>query len=284
MKRFGRVTMLVLLMVVMMHSVVFAAGTLKLVESYPKDGSKNAALDNFGVKLYFNEDIYSDDAHKSINDDCFVIKDENGKVVPTVVVYSPKEKNMALVLAKQDGKSKKSKDAVIEQDTKYTLTISKKLQAVNGDQMAKAESITFKTLNQSRTSMVSVGLMVVMFAGIFIASSRAAKRELKKKIQEEKVNPYKVAKETGKSVEDVVAADQKAKKKKAEREEWRAILAEDDDDVQDTNKRVKGPRPISAGGSTYITGRKAIAEKKEAAAKAKGTTNSKQKAKKKRKK
>ena len=42
---------------------------------------------------------------------------------------------------------------------------------------------------------------------------------------------------------------------------------DDDDDYEDEdngNYKVKGPKPVSAGGSSFITGRKAIAEAKRA--------------------
>ncbi|MEG1584536.1 MAG: hypothetical protein RR361_05750, partial [Anaerovorax sp.] len=77
------------------------------------------------------------------------------------------------------------------------------------------------------------------------------------------------AKETGKPVEEVMAqlAKEKAKAEaKAKRRSGGNGSNEEDDDedeevVVSNNKRVKGPRPISAGGSTYVTGRKAAAEK-----------------------
>ena len=49
----------------------------------------------------------------------------------------------------------------------------------------------------------------------------------------------------------------KAAKHSADEEEYEEI-------VDNGNHRVKGPRPISASGSTYITGRKAAAEARKA--------------------
>ncbi len=266
MKTISRVIAIAILIVMATCTFSFA-GTLKLVDTYPEKDSHNAAIDNFGVKLYFNEDIYSADRDMSANEKAIVMYDEGGKEVPIVVMYSPKEKNMVLVLAKQNIKGETGKQAKIEQDTKYTVKISKALEAANGDKLAKAEAVSFKTMNSSRSNLISMLMMGAMFAGILIVSSRKMKKELKKKVQEETVNPYKVAKETGKSVEEVVAADQKAKKKKAERQAWRTFVEEEEKTKED-NKRVKGPRPISAGGSTYKTGRKALAKKQAEEARA----------------
>lgn len=267
MKTFSRVVAIALLIVMATCSLAFA-GTLELVDTYPEKDSHNAAIDNFGVKLYFNENIYGADMDMSVNEKAIVMHDEDGKEVPTIVMYSPKEKNMILVLAKQNTKGEKGEQVKIAQDMKYTVKISKDLQAANGDKLKKAEAVSFKTMNQSRSTMISMAMMGIMFAGIFIVSSRNMKKDLKKKIQEETVNPYKVARETGKTVEEVVAADQKAKQKKAEKEAWRAFSAEEDDDASSDSKHVKGPRPISAGGSTYITGRKALAKKQAEEARA----------------
>ena len=90
-----------------------------------------------------------------------------------------------------------------------------------------------------------------------------------------KVNPYKVAKETGKSIEEIVEKDKKNKEKKAAREakmeakheaELAAaraklikkgeISADDDTNESSDVKRVKGPRPISAAGSKYVNGKR----------------------------
>ena len=275
MKRLGAIISLSLLIVLMAVSTCFA-GTFTLEDSYPRDGDTNKAIDNFGVKLYFNEDVLSKE-NEAANKKCFVIKDAEGNKVPTLVVYSPKEEGLVMVLADYN-----NKDFVIQQDTEYTLSISEDFVAANGDVLGESTKITFKTLNQSRAMTVNMVLMGVMFAGMFFFSSKSMKKEQEKRQQEEKVNPYKVAKETGKSVEEIVAKDQKAKEKKRKAEARKAArdagteIAEED--IDPDNYRVKGPRPISEGNSTYKTGRKALAEekkRKEAAAKAKGTTKPK---------
>jgi hypothetical protein len=129
-------------------------------------------------------------------------------------------------------------------------------------------------------------MMGVMMVGMIVFTSLSAKRQLKKQEEEEKtrpdakVNPYKEAKKTGKSVEDVVAKTEKEKEKaraKAEknsggRQQAGANAADNEGDLQNDTRRVTGPRPISAAGSTYVTGRKAQAEKEKEKAAAKAAT------------
>ena len=53
--------------------------------------------------------------------------------------------------------------------------------------------------------MISMGMMVVMFGGIMIISARSAKKAAEEEFKkQDKVNPYKESKKTGKSVEEIV--------------------------------------------------------------------------------
>jgi hypothetical protein len=117
-------------------------------------------------------------------------------------------------------------------------------------------------------SMVMMGVMVV---GMVYFTSRTAKKEAEKaKVEkEEAVNPYKLAKETGKSVEEIVALEQKKKEKKAQKDAKKQRQKEENKvEISKDNKRVSKRRPISEGGSEYKTGRAAIAARKAAAEKA----------------
>ena len=97
-------------------------------------------------------------------------------------------------------------------------------------------------------------------AGMIFYTTRATKKAMEKENQakgkSETVNPYKEAKRTGKSVEEIVAKDQQRKAKEAAaREKQRAREAEIEATLEEepvsSNKRVSGPKPISAAGSTY---------------------------------
>ncbi len=276
MKKAGRVLSIVLLLVMLASSLTFAA-TLELEDTYPKNGYKNAAIDNFGIKLYFNQDVASKE-YRELNDACFTITDEEGNHVPLIAVYSEEEEGLVLVLA-----DVMSDDYNITENTKYKLTISQEFTASNGETLGEDTVVELTTLNQSKASKVNMLLMVVMFASIMLFSNRQTTKKEEEIEVEEKINPYKVAKETGKSVEEVIEEDrrnkakQAAKKAKKEAKENKYLDMYDDDDEEETSgsdsyhQRVKAPRPISDGGSTYITGRKAAYEK----ARQRGTTNPK---------
>ena len=287
----------VCLLVIMLSAVPGFAGNLQVDLSNPKDGDTGMAKDNLGVKLYFNQDMYSKKYNKA-NEKCFSITDEKGKEIPIIVVFNSKKgyENQVLVLEDTNSKYK------VEQEMTYTLHIDEKLVSATGDTLsdkALAESdISFTTVNQSKTNMINMLMMVAMIVVMIFFTIRGSKKEAEKNPKkEEKVNPYKEAKRTGKSVEEIVAKDEKAKAKRAakeakiaeeearEREAEEARAAEEEARLAAAGrKRVSRPRPISEGGSAYVTGRKALAEKKaaeEEARRAAGTTNPKHKGKKK---
>ena len=263
MKRAGAILSLVALIVVFSTSLCFA-GTLTLEKTYPEDGSKGASIENLGVKLYFSSNLTSNVAE--VNKDVFALYDAEGKKLPTKVLYPDKEDGVVLVLldstadANKDGKP----DVVVQGNSEYKLTISKDLVDDKGNVLGTDQTVTFTTLNQNANMMVNMGMMVVMFGGMMVFSLKSAKKDGEEAAKrEEKVNPYKEAKRTGKSVEEIVEKDQKEKAKKAAKEAAKA--AKESEEWIDVNTyRVKSPRPISAGGGSYITGRKAAAEAKKA--------------------
>ena len=122
-------------------------------------------------------------------------------------------------------------------------------------------------------NMVNMAMMFVMFGGIMILSLRQNNEkeddEPKEEPKEQAFNPYKEAKRTGKSVQEVIAAHEKEQAKKAAKAAKKAakhsVDEEEYEEIEDNgNYRVKSPRPISASGSTFITGRKAEAEARKA--------------------
>ncbi|HHU17188.1 MAG TPA: hypothetical protein GXZ70_03035 [Clostridiales bacterium] len=279
MKRAGIILSLSILMFLMSFSVCFAAG-LQLLDSYPRNGSDDSTLENVVVKLYFNEDVSAEEV-QAANKGAFKFTDEEGNELPLRILY-PKNKDEIWVLVNQR----------LESDSQYKLEISSDLRVPNGDTLGEDQTVEFKTRNTSTDTTVNMALMGIMMVGMIIFTSISTKRALKKeeakKTEEQKINPYKVAKETGKPVETIVAKTEKQKQKaKARAERRNRKLASQDGKSEEEkndngNKRVKGPRPISAAGSTYVTGRKAKAEKerelaaaKAAAKAAAGTTRPK---------
>ena len=79
MKKIGAIFTLAALVLVMSISVCFAdSGQLVLNDSYPRDGSTGASIENLGVKLYFDGDMSEEKAGKT-NDGVFQLYDSEGK-------------------------------------------------------------------------------------------------------------------------------------------------------------------------------------------------------------
>jgi len=293
MKRIGAIVSLSLLIVLLVSTTLCFAADLEIIDTYPKEAQHNLQPTNCGVKLWFSENMYAPENFDVVSK-CFKIVDGDGKTVPSTVNWGEKEKNMILVLA--------NKDLVV--NSTYKLYVSDELISANGDALGESMELTFGTRDTSKDMTANMIMMGLMFAGMLFFSSKAMKKQTEKAAKEsdDKVNPYKIAKETGKSVEEVMEKLEKEKQKKAKaqakKNASRKSSDDDDDadyDTDNDNKRVSAARPISAAGSTYITGRKAKAEAKakaaaaakakaEAKAAAKGTTNPKKKSNKSKKK
>ncbi|WP_312647346.1 hypothetical protein [Aminipila sp.] len=281
-RRIGAIVALTLLMVMMTTSLCFA-GTLELEDSYPRNGDKGMQVENSGVKLYFNQNMINKN-NEAANLKCVKLTDSKGKKLPLRILYSPKEKGLVLVLVDKQ---------TLLSDSSYKLSVSGDIMAASGETLGEDVHIKFNTVDTSSSMKANMIMMGIMMVGVIWVSSRSAKRKEEKDKEEaaadDKVNPYKIAKETGKSVEEVVAKDQKEKEKQRRKMEKKLAREakgddyydDDDDEAFNDNKRVKGARPISAGGSSYITGRKAAAEEAARRKAQAGTTKPKNKGKKK---
>ena len=146
MKRAGRILSLVIVTIMLCTAVCFAdsaaAGSFNLVEAYPKDGATGTAMENVGVKLYFDTE-FSEEVLKNKNDKAFQLVDPEGKSLPLMVLYVPKEdvkeegvKGIILVLLDNTGDHS---DVKVESNTEYTLKISKDLVADNGSTLGRPE-------------------------------------------------------------------------------------------------------------------------------------------------
>ncbi len=270
MKRVRNIACIAGMIAIMMTSTVFAEGDLEITGSYPENGQKNMSIENVSVKVQFNKEVGNKE-NQEANNKCFKIVDDEGEQLPIRVYYNPEDASEVLVLA--DTTEMNEEGITVKDNSDYTLQISEEFVADDGSTLGAADDITFRTLNQSRNNMVYMIMMVVMFGGMFFFSSRQMKKHMAEenegKVKEEPFNPYKEAKKSGKSISEVIAEHEKEVAKKAAKEARHAknhAEQEVEKIVEETNGnyRVKGPRPISAGGSSYITGRKAIAEAKKA--------------------
>ena len=268
MKKIGVSICLVLMILFGGCIMAFAADdSLEIVNTYPVDGQKNTTVENLSVKLNFNQSV-SEKSNRELNNRAFTIKGKNGKKIPIRVMYNPKDVKQVMVIAdNHDGINK------IKEDTNYTLHVSKNLISDTGARLGHDVEINFTTMNQKRNTMIYMLMMVVMFGGMFFFTSRSAKKAKEDEFEDKdiKVNPYKEAKRTGKSVEEIVAKQEKEKAKRAERAEKarakreaeEARLAElygEEEELPPGHFRVNAPRPISVAGGKTVSGRKALAE------------------------
>ncbi|MDR1573357.1 MAG: hypothetical protein LBS24_03505 [Clostridiales Family XIII bacterium] len=262
----------------------FAAG-LNLVDNYPEEGSRSSPPINLGIKLFFDRDVSAKEL-RAQNEACFKLSDEEGKSVPLKVLYTETDPTYILVIAEPEDEK-----VGLGSDKEYKFEIAPEFQTIDGSALETQKIITFRTRNTDMDMKVNMVLMGVMFVGMLVFSTISMRRQMKKTASaddKQRVNPYKIAKETGKSVTEVVAQEEKKKQRSAKKNaSANAALAGKDGAAEKSEsatdslrrvKRVKGPRPIAAAGSDYRTGRKAAAEKKareEAERRARGTTKPK---------
>ena len=217
MKRGTLIAVLAAVMVMMCSAFSFAAGGLELVSSYPENGQNNTSIENLGVKLTFSNPINSEEA-KKIDESKFSIVDEEGEQVPIKVLFSDKNDGLVLVVADSNAES----GFIAKNNAEYTLTIDAGLVDNDGNELAKAETVTFRTYNQKVNNMVNMGMMFIMFGGIMFFTMRQNKQKEedekeKKEDPKDAFNPYKEAKRTGKSVEEVMAEQAKKEEKLAKK-------------------------------------------------------------------
>lgn len=271
MKRVGKILSLVTLLVVLSTSFGFA-GTLNLLETYPADGAKGAAIENLSMKLYFDTD-FTEEKIGDANEDVFKLYGPEGKPLPIRVLYPPKEDGVVLVLLDVtydgDGDGKADYPSAVANE-EYRMVISGDLVDDAGNTLGQDKFITFTTINQTLSMAVNMIMMTAMMVGMFFVSSKQTKKameEQRQNMRDDAFNPYKEAKRTGKSVQEVMAQHEKEVARKEAKEARKHKDEDDEYEWIDVNTyRVSKRRPISEGGSTYITGRKAIAEAKKAEA------------------
>ena len=228
MKRIGALVCLIIMMVSVMAPAAFAVEAnsqntgFTLVESIPHDKDEGVSVENLSVKIYFSQDVVpANEKIENKNAKQFKLTDAEGKNIPIKVYYSDKEEGLLMVASNVHSKDARKTNSVIKGDMDYTLTIGKNFQAADGTKLGAEEVVTFKTLDQQKSTTVYMILMAVMMVGMIVFTTKSAKKAAEKEAKESgksaTVNPYKEAKRTGKSVEEIVAKDAARKAKEAER-------------------------------------------------------------------
>lgn len=276
MRRIGIIISLSVLIVLLASSFSFAAG-LTLESTYPEDGQSGFMPVNMAIKLKFSENITSEEA-RTANINCFKITDSKGKPVKFDQLYNAEKYPNEVWLQITEN---------LTDATEYTVKISDELQSTAGNTLDKAVTLNFSTRDTAKDSNGYMVLMVLMIIGMVVFTAWDTKKKLKQesgsKSEEEKVNPYKEAKKTGKSVEEIVA---KAEQQKAQAEKRRAKAGRKQsikeepkkEEAREGVKKVKAKRPISAVGAqtpAKVIAMKEAREKAKAAAEAKAAAKSK---------
>jgi hypothetical protein len=252
MKKVTLIAVLTAVMIMMSAFAGFADDGLQLVASYPEDGQNNTSMENLGVKLTFNHPINSKEA-KEIDTPLFRILDEDGKEIPIMVLFSDKNDGLVLVLADID------EGFQAKNNSEYKLVIGADVIDNEGNTLGADKTITFRTYNQRVNNMVNMAMMFIMFGGITVLTVRQNNNKKeeeeieKEETNKEAFNPYKEAKRTGKTVEEVMAEqakkEEKLAKKRAKKNKGKEAPQEKkiDNCAQYLNNvyHVHAPAPIS---------------------------------------
>ena len=258
-KRIGTIIAAVMVLMIATTAMCFAAD-FSIETTTPENGAKGTTKENLCVKIIFTQEVGNDEAVEA-NKDAFRIVEAGGREIPSLIYYNKDDPRYVLILA-DTTKIPESGDEAIKDNTEYTCIIDSDFRDNAGDTLGEEQKISFTTMNQGQGMIIymvlMVGMMVAMMGLTFYQTKKDAEEEAKQKIKEAGFNPYKEAKETGKTVDQVIAEHEKKNKKNEKKEE--AVKELEDSRRDGEYYRVKKPQPISAAGSTYKTGRKAKAE------------------------
>ncbi len=222
MKKISLIALLTAVMVMISSAVCFAEGGLELLSSYPEEGQKNTSMENLGVKLTFNNPVKSGGG----NDSKFSMVDEDGEKVPVQILFSEKDDGLVLVIADID------KGFVAKNNAEYTLTIDAGLTDTAGNTLAEPKTVSFKTYNQKINTGISMMMMFVMMGGLMFMTMKQQNAQKEEDSTDDSkdaaFNPYKEAKRTGKSVEEIKAAQAKKEAKEAKKKARKNAKADDE--------------------------------------------------------
>ena len=212
MKRTAAILSIILILAMVLCPMAHAAG-LEVTKVTPEDGKKGMQPQNMAVKVTFNEEM--DD--RISNASFFSVKDSEGTDIAFQVVHSDKYPDELWVVL----------DETLTSDSEYTFVAKAGIQSASGSTLGTDFTSTFRTRNTKTDSLISMLMMFGMMAFMFISSSKAAKKNAENAAiasgstpkKAENLNPYKIAKEKGISLEEATAYVEKQKAKQAKENE-----------------------------------------------------------------
>ena len=181
-----------------MSQVCFAAG-LEITNISPKNGETGKQVQNMAIKLTFSENMMDANAIEA-NASLISIKDGEGNEVPFEIAYSEEKYPDQLWLIIRE---------TLTANTEYTVEILPGVASASGSTLGQTVTSTFKTRNTSADGYINMGLMFAMLAVMFLSTRQAMKKadeqgaggKAPAAVYEE-MNPYKLAKEKGITVDE----------------------------------------------------------------------------------
>ena len=209
MKRIGTILSLLVIILLLGSTFSFASG-LTLVSTFPEEGGKGLHPTNVVIKLVFSENITSEEA-QAANKDSFLITDSERNVIDHTPLYNPEKYPNEVWLQINDP---------LVPNMEYKLVISETVRSSEGNTLDEPIVLDFSTRDTSSDNSGYMVLMILMVVGMIAFSVwEAKKKEKKEDATDKKINPYKEAKRTGKSVEEIVEKIEKEKARAEKRKE-----------------------------------------------------------------
>ena len=200
MKRITAILAAVVMIIALAAVPAFAAG-LEITGVTPKDGTTGRQPANMAVKLKFTEDMTGTESIDAGNKNKITISDAEGKTFDFTIAHSAKYPN-ELWLVIND---------TLEQDTEYTVKVAAGISSTSGSTTSQEFVTTFKTRNTKTDGTISTVMLFVMMGLMFFMTTREAKKNMNANdanyalAEAKKLNPYKIAKQKGISVEEAQA-------------------------------------------------------------------------------
>ena len=265
MKRFTAIIAAALLIIGIAVMPASAAG-LEITGVTPKNGATGRQPANMAVKLKFSENMVGDSAKDEANSGKITIKNPDGKTYDFTIAHSDKYPNELWIVIKD----------TLESSTEYTVAVEPGIISTSGSTTSESFSTTFKTRNLKTDSTISMVLMIGMIALMIFMTQRDTKAQMAKTdanyalAEAKKLNPYKIAKQKGISIEEAQAYCEKerakaqkavdklnaerAKAEAAKQAELDAAAARIEAEMLAAHKAsvysVKGPASVKAHGGT----------------------------------
>ena len=211
MKKLG--ALLAAIAIILVSAVSVFAGDVEITGISPKDGSKGNQPTNVAVKLKFSEDMRGGEEADAANKSKITISgpdaDGNEKEFDFTLVHSDKYPNEIWIVLTDN----------LVSNSEYTIKADSGIVSSAGNHTASSMTTTFRTRNTKTDSYISMVMMVAMFGAMIFFTQRETKKQAAETdvnyalAAAKKLNPYKIAKQKGISVEAAQAYCEKERAK-----------------------------------------------------------------------